>query len=235
MKNGEEFFINHPIFLKYKNRFSIQKLRSERYLKSVHINERIIETPFVIQSLASLPKGSAVLDLGCTESALPLYCAGLGYQVTGFDFREYPYRHPNLKFVSGDLTKLPFEKNSFDAVLAVSTIEHVGIGFYDDPQEVEAADKKAIEEAQRVLKTGGLLTITVPFGRSTTSDHQRVYDLKALKDLLKAFKIEEIRFFKSVNLPEKINTWVETSAEEAVTVDSSKKTEAVALIRCHKS
>jgi len=234
MNNSRNYFINHPIFLKYKKRFDWKTFKTAPYLKSVHINERIIETPFVIQSLVSLPRRSRVLDLGCTESALPLYCAGLGYQVTGFDFREYPYRHPNLKFVSGDLTKLPFENTAFDAVIAVSTIEHVGIGFYDDPQEVQAADKKAVEEASRVLKSGGIFILTVPFGQLTTSEHQRVYDLKTLKELLKAFTIEETRFFKSIDVPEGINTWVEVPESDASSVDSSKKTQAVALVRCKR-
>lgn len=233
--NDRHFFINNPIFVKYRKRFDLLKLRSREVLKSAYVNERIVEIPFVLQALAHLPAASSVLDLGCAESALPLHCACLGYRVTGFDFREYPYRHPNLTFVSGDLTKLPFENESFDAVVAVSTIEHVGIGFYSDPKESEAADQKAVAEAFRVLKRGGLFLLTVPFGQPSGRDQQRVYDPKTLPELLKDFLIEEMRYFKSTDLPEGINTWIEISAVDAGQVGNLINTQAVCLAHCRKN
>lgn len=233
--SGKNYFINNPVFVKFKKKFDWKTLKSAEVLKSAHVNERIIEVPFVLQSLAGLARGSRVLDLGCTESALPLHLACLGYQVTGFDFRDYPYRHPNLKFVSGDLTKLPFADGEFDAVVAVSTIEHVGIGFYQDPQEVAAADKRGIAQARRVLKPGGIFVLTVPFGQKTVSTHQRVYDAGALTELLGSFTVAETRFFKSVNAPGQVNTWVEVDAKDAGVVDSSRKTQAVCLALCQKT
>ena len=162
MNSGANYFINNPIFVKFKKRFDLFKFKSQQVLKSVNINERIVEIPFAIQAVAALPKRAKILDLGCTESSLPLQLAALGYSVTGFDFREYPYGHPNLTFVQGDMTKLPFDKENFDAILSISTLEHVGIGFYADPQEAQQADKKAIGEIARVLKPNGLFVLTAP-------------------------------------------------------------------------
>ena len=116
------YFINNPIFLKYKTRFDLFNFRSTKYLKSVFINERIIEIPFAIACLNALPKGQKILDLGCTESTFPLQAATLGYRVTGFDFRPYPYAHPNLRFVQGDILKLPFEAEEFDAAFCRSAL-----------------------------------------------------------------------------------------------------------------
>ena len=64
MKDDANFFINNPIFLKFKKRFNFLEWRSRTILKSVYMNERIIEIPFAIQALVSLPKGEKVLDLG---------------------------------------------------------------------------------------------------------------------------------------------------------------------------
>ncbi len=236
MENNKNFFINNPIFVKYKKRFDLLKFQSKQILKSVNINERIIEIPYAIQALADLPRQAKVLDLGCTESPLPLQLAGLGYQVTGFDFREYPYQHPNLKFVQGDITKLPFENNHFDAVISISTLEHIGIGFYDDPTEVAAADKKAMGEVIRVLKPGGLFVLTAPYGTGSITTHQRVYDEGSLAQLLTSLQLKNIRYFKTDHLPQAVcNTWVEINKEEASQVASPTQTRGVCLVTAIKS
>jgi hypothetical protein len=45
--------------------------------------------------------------------------------------------------------ELPFEDKSFDLAVAVSTIEHVGIGFYGDPIDNDGVIK-SINELKRV-------------------------------------------------------------------------------------
>ena len=225
------YFINNPIFVKYKKRFDLSRLKSKETLKSVNVNERIIEIPFAIQAVAGLPKGIKILDLGCTESPLPLQLSGLGYQVTGFDFREYPYQHPNLTFVQGDMTQLPFENETFHGVMCISTLEHVGIGFYSDPRQVAQADKKAMAEIIRVLKPGGIFVLTAPYGIKAQTDHQRVYDQKGIEDLLGALNVQERRYFKSEILAGAVcNTWSEATQEEAAGITSPKTTNCVCLV-----
>ena len=136
----DSLFINNPIFLKYKRRFDWRSLKRKPFIKKALLNERIIEIPFAIDALSGMVKSGKILDLGCMESVLPLFLAGLGFQVTGFDFRKYPYQAPNFKFVQGDILKMPFENGSFDAVTCVSTIEHIGIGFYSDPKDIVSSD-----------------------------------------------------------------------------------------------
>lgn len=72
-----------------------------------------------------------------------------GCSVTGLDFSEKmlniaKQKHPNIQFVEGDCTNLPFEDNSFDAVT-------ISFGL----RNIEDYDK-ALDEIQRVLKQNGI-------------------------------------------------------------------------------
>jgi SAM-dependent methyltransferase len=232
---AENYFVNHPVFLKYKRRFDWKKLRKRSFLKKVMINERIIEIPFAIKELAAIPENSKVLDLGCMESTLPLFLAGLSYRVTGFDFREYPYRVPNFEFVQGDILDLPFEDNVFDAVTCVSTIEHVGIGFYDDPKCTDASpDIKGMAEARRVLKPGGLLILSIPFGMPHVNDQQRVYDSSRVDRLLAGYSIIRKKYYRNVIDTDRQNYWKEIDAAEASAVQSVSGTDCVCCISARK-
>ena len=73
----------------------------------IHVNERIIEVPFVLQRL---PKSGRILDVGCSNSALSLQLACMGYQVTAIDVRHYPFSHPNLKFYQEDIAHCSIEE-----------------------------------------------------------------------------------------------------------------------------
>ena len=231
------YFINNPIFLKYKKRFDLFKWRYKDHLKSVFINERIVEIPYAIACLSVLPKGNKILDLGCTESTFPLQAAILGYKVTGFDFRPYPYSHPNLRFVQGDILNLPFTSEEFDAVFCISTIEHIGLGFYNDPLAQQEADHKAMQEAARVLKKGGQLVLTVPYGTTIPNEHHRIYNQSSLNKLLGNFNIKDQRYFvnRRDNGHARSNSWQEVNEPEAARVASGDSANCVCVIKALKS
>jgi len=235
IEKDKNYFINNPIFVKYKIGFDFAKFSRVKSLKSVFINERIIEIPFAISCLEGVGKENRVLDVGCTESVLPLNVACLGYKVMGLDYRPYPYCHPNLTVAQGDILKLPFKKESFGAIFCISTIEHVGMGFYQDPQGDAAVDKMAVEEMRRVLKTHGLLVITVPFGVSQINAQQRVYNEENLRKLLTDFKIREERFFANfLKADNQTNFWKEVDRDEARRITSENRTECVCLLKAFK-
>ncbi|MDD5129562.1 MAG: class I SAM-dependent methyltransferase [Candidatus Omnitrophica bacterium] len=231
----DSYFINQPIFLKYKRRFDWRALKHKPFIKKALLNERIIEIPFAINALSGIPKTSKVLDLGCMESVLPLFLAGLGFQVTGFDFRQYPYRVPNFNFVQGSILELPFEGEFFDAVTCVSTIEHIGIGFYSDPKDNLSSDVKGILEAKRVLKLGGLLILTVPFGRAFINAQQRIYDKQGLDKLLAGFLVNTIKFFKNNQMSSGNNYWEEISLGQAESLSYANGTECVCCLSALRS
>jgi SAM-dependent methyltransferase len=225
------YWVNNPIFLKIKDRFDFGRFTRVRELKKVHVNERIAEIPFALNAISRLPQNAAVLDIGCAESLLPLYLSYSGVNVTGLDCRDYPYTAPNFKFLKGNILKLPFDNNSFDAVTCISTIEHIGIGFYDDPKQNSAADALAMKEIQRVLKSAGYLILSVPYGIKAANEQQRIYDHSSLKELLKGFNILTQKYFADSPVAGTMcNTWTEVKKEEADTIDCSKKAQCITCL-----
>jgi len=147
------------------------------------VNERIIELGMVQRYLARLPFGSRILEFGCTRSWLSLSLASMGYKVLGVDLRDYPVTHPNFSFHKGEIQKLEIEP--VDCIVAVSTLEHVGIGAY-----AEQADENALPEVlnklNRLLKSGGTLILTVPVGVPAIDSFQRIFAPEEIKSLLSA-------------------------------------------------
>jgi predicted SAM-dependent methyltransferase len=61
----------------------------------------------------------------------------------------------HIEFTTVDARSLCFNKESFDIVYAMSVIEHI---------EGKDGDSIALQELKRVLKRGGLLIVSIPFG-----------------------------------------------------------------------
>jgi SAM-dependent methyltransferase len=130
---------------------------------------RVVEVPFVYKHLPPPPQ--KILDVGCAGSVLLECLLELGYDGYGVDPREeatdgHSYRdYQNFYKVDG--RSLPFEDSFFDVAVTVSTIEHAGFPaspYTHDAEYDEDADIKIVHEMIRVLRPGGLLIITVPYG-----------------------------------------------------------------------
>ena len=167
--------------------------------------ERIVEYPFVHANANIGLKKGKILDIGCGESLLPFELAGVGHEVYGVDLIEYPHSitHPNFIYVQADARRMPFRNSFFDVAIAVSSIEHL-VEF--GPNE----DEKVMEEVARVLKPGGKVIITMPFGRQMVFQGKiNVYSLESLRKLLARFKILKMEFSKMER-----DVWIPSSLEE---------------------
>jgi ubiquinone/menaquinone biosynthesis C-methylase UbiE len=142
--------------------------------------------------------------------------------------RAYPYTHPNLVFVQGDVTRLPFPDGSFHAVTCISTLEHIGIGYYTDPQSQDHSDDKAMQELARVLAPGGLAVVTVPFGVPCVTTQQRVYGRDDITRITKGLTLLKKSFFMNYRVPDsRANYWREVDEAEAAKVAMPQGTDSI--------
>jgi SAM-dependent methyltransferase len=174
---------------------------------------RTAEYRFVLKNLP--PIGSTILDVGCCDSLLALGLAKKGYKVYGIDTRQYQEKHPNLTFVQEDILRTPFPNGLFDAAIAVSTIEHIGLGIYGDPIH-DNADILAVREIYRILKPDGRFIVTTPFAGEYKlakygGGYERYYDADTIRKLFEGFQIKTSEFFVGVR---RFN-WVSASEKEA--------------------
>ena len=156
--------------------------------------------------LNSKPK---VLDVGSSWSPFPLYLCAKGAQVFLSDLAEDKIckqkrysRQVGLeeKWEKGlanviiqDATTLALENDLFDYVLCISTIEH----FPGD------GDSEAVRELARVLKSGGRLILSVPYGQDYSEGRwppffQRTYDYANLRERLiepSTLRLVRLEFF----------------------------------------
>lgn len=163
-------------------------------VRRAKFSERVVEYPFVI---ARLGPARRILDLGSSDSLLPVLMAGVGHCVVALDLRPYAFRHGGVSVVTADASLLPFGSSSFDIVTAMSTLEHIGVGGYGHRRDERALDR-ARGEIRRVLAPGGRLLFSVPYGRGDDSPHnrgfQRVFDRATLAHLLTGFATRERRY-----------------------------------------
>jgi SAM-dependent methyltransferase len=222
-KARAELWFNPPIVVQYSE--------DDRAFWS-GTTERIVEKAWLMRQLATLNAGSTILDVGANESTLALELASNGYKVTALDFRRYPLVHPNLQVVQGDICDSGLESDSFDAVILLSTIEHIGLGTYGDPKSSTLSI--AMGEVYRLLRPAGTLLLTVPFGVSAVTPIHRIFDSADLRELVSQFQVKQLQFGRRVD----VKTWISPVPEETVNTlpDSSENgpPQAVAMAVCSK-
>jgi SAM-dependent methyltransferase len=101
----------------------------------------------VIESLGPL-EGLRVLDLGCGKGRFSSHLKAEGAEVIGLDLSAAMLSSlRGIDRVRASARRLPFANETFDAVVAIEVLEHVG------------AVESVLFEARRVLKPGGRLAI----------------------------------------------------------------------------
>jgi len=127
-------------------------------------DERLVEVPWVLSRLRS----GRVLEVGYAF-AEPAYIAALVEaapgELVGVDLAEAEV--PGFETVVADARALPFPDASFDQVLLVSTLEHIGADneVYGVGGAADGTGRAAaLRELRRILRPSGSLLVTVPLG-----------------------------------------------------------------------
>lgn len=128
-----------------------------------NINE-IDRQAWLRQVLSALPQGIRILDAGAGELKNRQYCDHLDYVSQDFcqykgteggapdeGLQSHGWDTTRIDLVS-DITAIPAPDASFDAILCSEVLEHV-------PEPTHA-----LNEFSRLLKPGGVMILTAPFG-----------------------------------------------------------------------
>jgi len=237
-KNIGIFPKNPSLSYKLLNRFSgliltlLDKQLHTRNARLV-VSERVIENPLVLRNLREDDR--ELIDFGAFESTLPLTLTALGYQVTVLDQRRYPFSHPNLEVLCGDIFDDDLgTTKKFDVVISISTIEHLGLGGYGDSIIFESADSQGVSILWSLLKPGGRLMASVPAGKLADYGDFRVYDNERLSRVFP--NRTSTRWFMKHG---REGVWLEVEGHETIDLvysepDAGFPAEAVAFVVCDR-
>lgn len=124
------------------------------------------------------PPHARVLEIGCAEAdwMTPMLALRPDLQITGIDWRGCKRPGTTIK---GDVLAVDFAPGSFDVVVGISSIEHIGLGHYDADPAHAFGDVRCMERVGRWLKPGGWVYLDVPYnaaGYAVRGTECRVYD-----------------------------------------------------------
>lgn len=108
-----------------------------------------------------------------------------------YDYRPAKIELDNFSCNHADIIQLPFPNSSINSLSCMHVIEHIGLGRYGDPLDVDG-DLKAIEELKRVVSIGGNLLFVVPIGKARIMfNAHRIYSYEQITSYFSGFKLIE--------------------------------------------
>ena len=115
-----------------------------------------IETAPRVLFLTNLPRNGKIIDAGCGFGKWVIYLSERGYNMIGVDNNKLAISklknfNSSLKIDLGNILKLNYPDNYFDAYISMGVIEH----FEEGPLGI-------LKEAFRVLKPNGLIFVSTP-------------------------------------------------------------------------
>lgn len=121
---------------------------------------------------------------------------------------DFKAREERFIYTCQDLRKLSYPDGFFDAVVSISTLEHIGMDntlLYTSAMEkrenVPLAYLDAVKEMRRVLKESCSFYATVPFGKYKNYGWFQVFDDKMIRNLVDVFSPSSVSevYFKYEN------------------------------------
>ncbi|WP_080845532.1 class I SAM-dependent methyltransferase [Cytobacillus gottheilii] len=137
----------------------------------------------------SVPEFSKVCDLGCGDGFGSLKLAEKGYEVTGYDVSEEMIhraketnKQNHAQFIKGDITELQLPENSYDAVIAINSLE-----WTEDPLRV-------LMHIKHMVKRGGYACVGVlgPTAGPRNSSFRRLYGDQVICNTMMPWEFEAL-------------------------------------------
>ncbi len=152
-----------------------------RHFETV-VTDRTVEEPWAVSKVRP---GERVLDVG---SATSRYLTELppGCRVYAIDLRATPAQR-GIGIARGDVLRAPFRPGAFDVITCISTVEHAGLDVYGQYPN-EFGDELMMRHLRLLLRPGGRLLLTAPYGRRNVNAWLRVYDRASFRRLLAGYR-----------------------------------------------
>ncbi|MFB0524155.1 MAG: class I SAM-dependent methyltransferase [Phycisphaerae bacterium] len=161
----------------------------------VAIDERCVEYPWLFANLRDQPE--ILLDAGSTlnhEFILnsPLIKRKVTHILT-LAPEENCFWKRGISYLFGDLRDIPIRDSYYDTIVCLSTLEHIGCDNTIYTQDARHRENHCedfllvMQEMCRVLKPGGTLLLTVPFGIYRHFGWFQQFDRKMLSSAVAAF------------------------------------------------
>jgi Methyltransferase domain len=217
-------------YIEYKNSEIARVLREGGFAADrlpsgygFRLDERIVEYPWFFSRLLAGP--GRLLDAGSTLNSRTLLdhpkLQDKQLQICTLAPEDECFWERGISYLFDDLRKLPYRDGWFDQIVCLSTLEHVGMDntllYTGDAGKKEAQLRDyllAVAELKRVLKPGGTLYASVPFGRAANHGWFQIFDQAKIEELTRAFAPDAsvIEYFRYH--PE---GWRNSSAADAAT------------------
>lgn len=186
--------------------------------------DRTLEWAWVLKKL---PDKGKVLDVGCTNSLLPLTIMEMGHDVTGIDIQEFGFTIDRIRFIKEDVVTRNFENDKYDIIVNCSTVEHIGLrGRYGVEEENLYGDIDAMRNLRHAMVMGGIMILTIPVGKdSIFMPLHRVYGPFRIGFLFHGYEIIEEEFWRKDDL----DIWIPCDKKTALNEQPSKEYYALGL------
>lgn len=159
------------------------------------IDERIVEYPWVLARLS--PAEGLLLDAGSVLNYEYVLDQPVLKNKKIVIYNLSPERfisRVNVSYIFGDLRHTILRDESFNEIVCISTLEHIGMdntllyskdACFNEFRPTDYLD--VIKEFRRLLKPGGGLFITVPYGRYENHGWLQQFDCKMVDAVFDAF------------------------------------------------
>jgi SAM-dependent methyltransferase len=133
-----------------------------------------------------------ILDIGGAGSLLSKTLAELGFDTYVIDINDVDAG--KAKFIKANIFDYDFPENTFNIIISISTIEHVGLSCYGQTIHDQDGDIKTMHKIYKWLAPEGIAIITLPYGKPHhPPSFERVYDENTLKNRILISQMEIIK------------------------------------------
>lgn len=200
-----------PGYAKFKNQLMIDTIASADMMRRFaeqaplpdgygpHIDERCVEIPWSLANLKASDR--PMIDAGSVLNE-PWILAHdkltkRELVIWSLIIDQFPMRR-NLSFVHGDFRKPLLRSGTFDSIVCISTLEHVGMWPIPSPPFAENLAKpqpakdlfgyrSALATFRDLLIPGGQLLLTLPYGYKEDQDWLQIFDSAGVDDVVQSF------------------------------------------------